>query len=530
MNVLTALALVFAAGQVNPTGALPAQPPFQSGDTRPTLPSNQSLPSSLPNSSTGTFPQRNPPSSSLPSSSLPQGSPLSGSTSGNSLPQRGSQNLPSSRSQRDQTLAHLSPERTFGWDYDENAELYYIHQISPAHAKQMLQELEMGKDLIYANSTMPKELVGRIRKITVQIGTEILPRNPSLEQLNSIARLDRSEVEAQLDRLGRGSIARVEPDGQAMPVQLPGSGPSFGPSQQRLGDSSTPAPGSQFLNDAGGSTALPDYGDYNNGPTPPPTTQADPNYDRMAALPTSTPGRGDRYQQGNGQANSLRGGYDGRTAPYSDPPTLTPNNNPTGFGNQPQVPSFGQGGLAAAGDRTLNNRDNQLAADYNNPNYQAQNQRTPDYTNQSGALTSGGYPNGMRDLQNQPAYASTAQPNSSSQQPYDYERIASRNQASPALPSTAPSAAAKFAQQQDSLSPSDLKREIEAAAAEAKEEGREEAKKEVAAKTATIQNQNNLIGLFCVLSLVVNCYLFMLIRKLLTRYRTLLTNVRSQAA
>ncbi len=548
MNVLTALALLLATGQVT-SSALPTQSQLQGGDTRPTLPLNQQLPSSLPDSPTGTFPAGSSPlggggtfpaptapsSSGPPTSGLPAGSPLSGSEfpgnafSGNSQA-GGARSTSGFNSQQDKTLAHLSPERTFGWDFDDSGELCYIVQISPEHAKQMLQELTISKDLIYANSTMPKELVGRIRKISVQIGSEILPRNPSLENIGSVARLDRNDVEAELDRIGPGSMARVEPDGQALPVQLPRSGPNFGPSQRRLSDSTTPAPGNQFLSDAGGNSSLPDYGNtYSNSSTPPPASQTNPNYDRdlMAALPTSTPGRGDRYPANTGQSNSLRGEFGG-TSTYPDPPALSSGRGSTGFGQQPQTPSFGQGaGLAAAGDRMLDGRNNQPASTYN-PNYQPPNYSDPNYANQGAGGAAGSYRNDMRDIRSQNEFTAANQPFTGSTQPNpDYERIASRQQTPTALPSTSPDPALA---NRSSLSPSDLQREIDAAAAEAREAGKKEAKEEVAAKTATIQNQNNLIGLFCVLSLVVNCYLFMLIRKLLTRYRTLLTNVRSQAA
>ncbi len=82
------------------------------------------------------------------------------------------------------TSSNLAPERTFGWDFGKGGELNYMIQLSPDHARRMLDNAK--NDEIYAVSTMPKELVGRVRTISIRVGSDELPRNPSIEHLGSL--------------------------------------------------------------------------------------------------------------------------------------------------------------------------------------------------------------------------------------------------------------------------------------------------------------------------------------------------------
>lgn len=446
----------------------------------------------------------------------------------------------------DQKLADLSPERTFGWEYDESSnELVYIMQVSPDHADQMLMEskLNNGKKT-YASSTMPIELVGRIRTITVQIGTDILPRRPTLEELRRTPRLDESQTMAELDNLGRGSIARLEPDGSALPVQrtLPAAPNYSRPTTGNTSPSGLPSggldatgsqrggqggAGSQFLSEAGApATSLPDYAATNSNPmrggygagTRSGLDERNPAAERelTAQLPDySNNGSGLPQYDSTGRPNTQFSGQSGQG--YADPPSmasLQPRGNPT-FGQAPTAPSFANRGsqyeqsLASAGTSLLSDR--------------ATRQSNDDYLNRNK------YDPQNRGLPNQPNSRQEMQPTGPTQQPAGYDRMADARYDATRLPtalpgSTFPSTTQPPKSDSAVASPSELAERQRLADAEEKKQ--EQADAEAAAR----QNQTNLITLFCVLSLVVNCYLFMLIRKLLTRYRTLLTNVRSQTA
>ena len=97
-------------------------------------------------------------------------------------------------------------ERDFGWQEDPDGALVYIIQISPSEAQLMQQN---NKEMF---SDMPPELVGRVTRIAVSIGDEILPRSPSLQEIKRRFPLHatRDEVTAQLGE-GRFSDLEREP-------------------------------------------------------------------------------------------------------------------------------------------------------------------------------------------------------------------------------------------------------------------------------------------------------------------------------
>ena len=114
--------------------------------------------------------------------------------------------------------------RDFGWmiDKDDGA-LVYIVQVAPSQATQMqLNRLENLSDI-------PPELVGRTTRISVRIGTDPLPRTPSLAEIQKMPRYGTaSDVTAAL---GPGRISDLEP-GSVVNVQgrtLPNSSPRSGP-------------------------------------------------------------------------------------------------------------------------------------------------------------------------------------------------------------------------------------------------------------------------------------------------------------
>lgn len=119
----------------------------------------------------------------------------------------------------------IAQNRDWGWEFDKENTLCFIVQISEQKLKEMI---DTGWEL---PSDMPEELVGRATRITVRIGTNLLPQNPSLDELKKMPRVNtRSEVTAQL---GPGRISDVESE-NLQHVQQDRSVPAL-PSPSSLG-------------------------------------------------------------------------------------------------------------------------------------------------------------------------------------------------------------------------------------------------------------------------------------------------------
>lgn len=98
----------------------------------------------------------------------------------------------------------VAQNRDWGWEFDKENTLCYIIQIPEQKLREMI---DTGWEL---PSDMPEELVGRATRITVRIGTNLLPQTPSLDELRKMPRVNTpSEVTAQL---GAGRISDVEAD------------------------------------------------------------------------------------------------------------------------------------------------------------------------------------------------------------------------------------------------------------------------------------------------------------------------------
>lgn len=100
--------------------------------------------------------------------------------------------------------ADLRNERDYGWEINPtDGVLEYIVQISPEKLAQMqLKSVQYPRGQENP-SDMPRELVGRASRVVVRIGNEILPRVPSLEQLDRQPRIT--------DPLSAGSTAMLPP-------------------------------------------------------------------------------------------------------------------------------------------------------------------------------------------------------------------------------------------------------------------------------------------------------------------------------
>lgn len=70
----------------------------------------------------------------------------------------------------------------YGWQFNANNELEYLIQISP----EMLPFMTSTTNQKEFQSEIPKELVGRIRRVVVSIGTQVLPRSPSLQEVQAM--------------------------------------------------------------------------------------------------------------------------------------------------------------------------------------------------------------------------------------------------------------------------------------------------------------------------------------------------------
>ncbi len=81
-------------------------------------------------------------------------------------------------------------ERDYGWAINrDDGVLEYIIQINPEKLQAMqLKSLQFkyGQENV---SNMPRELIGRASRIVVRIGSEILPRTPSLAELDRTSRI-----------------------------------------------------------------------------------------------------------------------------------------------------------------------------------------------------------------------------------------------------------------------------------------------------------------------------------------------------
>jgi len=430
--------------------------------------------------------------------------------------------------------ASQGDERDFGWQISpEDGALEYIVQISP----QVVQVLQLSKDQFASH--MPPALVGRATRVVVQVGSGVLPRQPSLKELESYPRFNSSaDLQAAL---GPGGFSNFESDslknaqGGGLPP-LPGF-PSAGSlsdaadnaidraasaeanlpdtvgsiAQQLKNDflngaRSSPPPSSANLganarNPASPQQANPGLGGSKfNSTAPPPLTDspaglAGGNFSGSASAAPPMAAR----PSGSDWGTQTPRATDNRTVPgFSDQPTWNSANDPRALEPQyaPPTREDFSTGIAQRGQMPGRSLSEQIGQDRysqdprdlrggyaqdgypiasNNPNMDRSGYRYPDRQEPFGA---GGF-------------------DDTSNRGIDPLKMAN-------LPGTIPK---RFAA--EDKSPTD----------------------ERSTSVATTSKANeNFLQVFFLLSLVVNFYLGMLIRKLLMRYRSLLANVRSQTA
>jgi hypothetical protein len=451
--------------------------------------------------------------------------------------------------------AEVGKERDYGWAINQaDGVLEYIVQINPEKLLAMQQrsvKFPSGQETV---SNMPRELVGRASRVVVRIGNEILPRVPSLEQLEREPRIT--------DPLSAGSTAMLPP-GRMQDVEsgvfniqqretpptlptLPNGLDSNLSSRGNLIDEASKAAGSlldnvkvlrgdnnnslsdampafpdptalaqNFNNQQGGasdflnsSRGAATGGTKFNNTAPPAGTANSTNTNSGLSTPfppnntTSNP-LGNATTNAN---NNTAAGNPPNTLPsYPDPRFTPPSlNNPSTLPLQ-QTPSQGFGTSPGLANRPGTNWNPSPTAPLTNPSYSqvqdpyANSQyQQPNYTH---APTLGNqYP--ATPLNNS-QYAAPSQPPSN----LGYDRVAMNNNLTNSQPPT------KNALRQVKRAPptqTSLESETD----------------------ALIDPSTRIDGVLQVLfllSLVVNFYLGILIRKLLMRYRSLLTNVRQTA-
>jgi|694.fasta_scaffold05459_6 hypothetical protein len=94
----------------------------------------------------------------------------------------------------------------YGWQLNENNELEYLVQIAPDMIP-FMNRTTGQKEFV---SEIPKQLVGRVHRVVVSIGTGPLPRNPSLQDIDRMV--------PAIASLPPGRMQQLEPDASVVNV------------------------------------------------------------------------------------------------------------------------------------------------------------------------------------------------------------------------------------------------------------------------------------------------------------------------
>lgn len=426
-------------------------------------------------------------------------------------------------------------ERDYGWSVNKlDGVLEYIVQINTDEVRAMEQ-----RSVKYPNgqenvSNMPRELVGRASRVVTRVGNEILPREPSLQDLERTPRLFEQPNPSATALLGPGRLQELESNvhniqGSApalpeFPNGLGGAQGQTGVGNDRFGQASNTlrddpkeslsdafpdsnmlaqnlsnnqSGASGFLNDTRGAAAGASSRFNNTAQPAVANPAANPSANPPSSMPAFPPAVGANSTLATnpypGSTNSKSSGLGNGTQLGSNPSALNypdPRLNPPSLNSplpQQQTPSSGFGTTPGLAGRPANNwaatsnpapatYDPRLSQPYDSyagtPNY------SPSYTS---APNPGTYPLHVATNAPNPALA-----NSSTQTGRPPQTAASGGVAAPPISASG--------------------------------------------GQITATNVDGILQVLFLLSLVVNFYLGILIRKLLIRYRSLLTNVRSQTA
>ncbi len=454
--------------------------------------------------------------------------------------------------------------RDWGWEIDRDKTLCYIIQLSPEKLQQMQNT---GWELA---SDMPEELVGRATKVVIRLGTNLLPQTPSREELKTMPRVNSPvDVTAQL---GPGRISDVETD-RLQQVQQDRSAPTLpsfsnAPSPQSLDPNANLADQAQaalnaqaekLKNFVRGTPAIPDarsglgLGASNtnpataatgNSPALPgfPGSSSAPNKFNSPTIPNPLDGRANNASNSTNWQTAAPPAYgqgvNDQQRTRDDMSRLADNRfptspNPTDYGAPPgtqtgtQNSGYGQGTYAGNGGYVPRDPTSLEQEMFN----RLPSRQTPgggfgsnngvgypgNYTSTNTGPLSDGYPPNNFDGRSNPNYNPNGMPSNSGYNPNGMPNnngftgdgvsrvagnpIGNNGQPGNIAPVTIPTTTMVTTNKSGEASEPTIH----------------------PGKTKTAEN---ILPVLFLLSLVVNFYLGMLIRKLLTRYRVLLANSR----
>lgn len=471
------------------------------------------------------------------------------------------------------------PQTDYGWQIAKDGVFEYIVQISPEKAEFMYKN---SKETL---STIPPVVAARVKRIVVRFGSEPIESTP-IEQVLQLPRVDAGEIASNLPT---GRIKTLENSDaydlqnvgggiQPPPLASGGMGTSLADATASLNDKMTDAlndpssllaqrgaPGSNFIQDAmgnpAGAAAAPGFPAAPTGsPYAMPGTNSDMPRSTATTPPPAVGGFNTAATTGNGLnptgagttgantvgapgmgtaglgANGMgTAGLGGNTTIYGQQPSAIPGGNFTSIPGQSNA-SLGQnrGGFAAAplGTSQLNGNTPWSAAGtggYNNtPGVNnGQYANTPGYTGSPGYNNTPGanqsYPNNQGYAQspsNQFPYTNNQTGGYLPSDPLSIRLADSRN----AIPGTSTSGTIPST----STTGTNLNSSRSNWGGGRTDGYGSDQLTDANGQLNPRGGMENIMPVMFVLSLVVNFYLGMLIRKLLGRYRTLLASVRSQ--
>ncbi len=459
---------------------------------------------------------------------------------------------------------HVSHNHDYGWEFDpRDGALCYIVQVSAEQAQQM-QAGGMEK-----SSDLPVELVGRATRVIFRIGNDELPQVPSLAEINKMPRFSAAaDVTAAL---GPGRISDVEAD-SLVNVQDNSTGlPRFPASPNTNLNQQAGSLLSQFGNQAqAGIDNLVDQASRASGNAPPSLPTLGGNPPPPANNSAGLSNLVDQFRSGTaGTRPGFAGDASSRSTPMpSTQPNLAglPSTGPSKFESAPPPTdgsqandlsswptqadprATGQGPSRLTDQRGYPQPQNG-ASPYNQGNYESPmppslagigipNQQTP--VNGFGSTTGvgsrfgnqtgfGQSPGSAATEFNGPGAANGGQALNQSNLPNAYAGISNNGT------QTGPGG---FSQQTPSSAiPNDGFNRMAANTGSVLIPGQQSAVGKSTDGSASdsqsgastpARSSQGILQVFLLLSLVVNLYLGMLIHKLLTRYRSLLTSVRGQ--
>ncbi len=405
----------------------------------------------------------------------------------------------------DPTATLNGSERDYGWQISKvDGVLEYIIQLSP-QTVDLMQSTNQEK-----LSDMPPALVGRATRTVVRIGTAVLPRTPSLAEISKMPRYSTaSDLTAQLSPgrfsdLESNAVLNVQQYGLPPTASNGSTMPPTG-SMSNLIDQAAAA-----LPDLPGTSAPSNSGMQNPAagtvPMGPPPGMAG-GVAASSGFPNISPQAAPTLPYPNSPAP-------GSSPLASSNSTLPPmsgawNASPPASSNLADLPTFRgppTNPTAGAGSQQAGNVPSSNLGFGIPPNGQRPGQPLADamFQNQNSAPANNGFPPAGNSFTNLlPPQVNTPDAGSVATQ-------AGTGALAGQLNGGGQNGQGQSSAQQGEKSPHDTNR------------GSDDHRKTTTA--------DNFVPVFLLLSLVVNIYLVTLIRKLLTRYRSLLSSVRSQTA